>query len=127
MVCAESTYIMHQSIGRAAQTASIKICKHCGASVPKNETSLFCCRGCFAVYSLLKERGLDEYYVLRDRGGGGFTNVKNEAPQHWSIQNLDDPSVVEKFSFNVTSWLIILLSMIEFRKSVCVFFSIPTL
>jgi heavy metal translocating P-type ATPase len=51
-------------------------CEHCGEkivvpSVLKLEDSekLFCCNGCKTVYQILHEKGLDNYYKLRDETG----------------------------------------------------------
>ena len=52
----------------AAGTTPVHFCRHCGAplataAAPAGE---FCCSGCAYVYQLVRERGLDDYYKIRD-------------------------------------------------------------
>ena len=44
-------------------------CVHCGAPVPSENRSAFCCNGCEAVHAFLSSEGLDRYYELRPRDG----------------------------------------------------------
>lgn len=51
-------------------------CEHCGEKVIvpsllslKDEDKIFCCNGCKTVYQILHEKGLDNYYKLRDQTG----------------------------------------------------------
>ncbi|MBU1919795.1 heavy metal translocating P-type ATPase metal-binding domain-containing protein, partial [bacterium] len=47
------------------------LCSHCGLPVPQplirqDREEQFCCGGCEAVYGILHDCDLDEYYKLRD-------------------------------------------------------------
>lgn len=57
----------------AKKTATKSLCFHCGEPcLTKNyqqEDKLFCCQGCMAVYDLLQQNQLCEYYNLNDKAG----------------------------------------------------------
>lgn len=63
------------------------------------EQTSFCCRGCETVYSLLQERGFQDYYRLRDS-----SKEKNDAILPvFSTENfayLDDAEFVQLYSFD---------------------------
>ncbi len=46
-------------------------CAHCGlpAPAPEGDAPAFCCNGCRAVYAMMRDVGLDDFYRLRDRLG----------------------------------------------------------
>lgn len=48
-------------------------CRHCGESMssPRLQRRGFCCHGCEAAFALISSLGLDSFYQLRDRVGGG--------------------------------------------------------
>ena len=76
-------------------------CAHCGLPVPSNRVRLdhdtsFCCAGCEAVWGILHESGLTEYYHLRDAYG-----EKSPGPARVSGKSfdfLDDPQFLKTFS-----------------------------
>ena len=55
------------------KNATALTCYHCGETCPDNtfskDSNYFCCQGCLAVYELLKENQLCEYYNLQDQAG----------------------------------------------------------
>lgn len=75
-----------------------KLCLHCGASVPNAEVSEFCCQGCAAVYSLLHERGLEDFYVLRDRAKNGGEHFAASFSDEKFLY-LDDPEFIAQYAF----------------------------
>lgn len=42
-------------------------CLHCGNPIPAGANSDFCCSGCQYVYHLIRDKGLEHYYELKDR------------------------------------------------------------
>jgi heavy metal translocating P-type ATPase len=54
----------------------VSTCAHCGLAAPKplfsnsdvDKTKPFCCYGCMSVFTLLKSKGLDEFYTLKEQG-----------------------------------------------------------
>ncbi len=54
-----------------AESVSVN-CYHCGEICEEeinHDDKVFCCHGCFTVYDILKENGLDQYYSLNDSPG----------------------------------------------------------
>ena len=56
------------------RVGGITACSHCGLPVPAGliepeQAVQFCCHGCATVYSLIHERGLDDYYRVREAMG----------------------------------------------------------
>lgn len=53
---------------RAAQAASVHLCRHCGTPLAGEaaQAAGFCCAGCGYVFRLVHEHGLDGYYKIRD-------------------------------------------------------------
>lgn len=45
-----------------------ELCIHCNAPITNTLLTQFCCHGCEAVYNLLKNRGLEDFYELRRKG-----------------------------------------------------------
>lgn len=76
-------------------------CYHCGEICPNDNFSeqekQFCCQGCLAVYDLLKQNQLCEYYNLNDKAG-----IKQKVSAHQArFDYLDLPEVQAKlFDFN---------------------------
>ncbi len=71
-------------------------CVHCGercvGSVVSEEGHHFCCLGCRAVYSLLTESGLGQFYELAPSPGSRVGEVP--LTQQWAF--LDEPTVRDK-------------------------------
>ncbi|MGA2749076.1 MAG: heavy metal translocating P-type ATPase metal-binding domain-containing protein [Verrucomicrobiota bacterium] len=73
--------------------AAVRPCFHCGESCRDERfvsgEKTFCCAGCLAVFELLTENGLDDFYSLDDAAG---VKVKPAAPANF-FRCLDDPGV----------------------------------
>ncbi len=66
------------------------ICRHCGDSVPRArigaDGSDFCCEGCAAVYSFLRELNFEKtYYSMKGGKPGGLKPVVGEAEDYSSL------------------------------------------
>lgn len=55
-------------------------CTHCGEKIvvpsllkTDEKELMFCCHGCKTVYEILHEKGLEQYYQLRDNAGDGLS------------------------------------------------------
>jgi Cu2+-exporting ATPase len=77
----------------ASGSAVEKPCAHCGlpTSVQDGvgEQDVFCCSGCRQAYQLIRGWGLDDYYALRDRIGGGAVAAVG-GQQVSSYESFDD-------------------------------------
>lgn len=76
------------------------LCAHCGLPVPAARISAgaqnqFCCAGCAAVWKILHECELDDYYRLRDTLGNGKRTPARVSGK--SFDYLDDPAFLERF------------------------------
>jgi Cu2+-exporting ATPase len=72
-------------------------CTHCGAPVPaglvrSRDPEQFCCDGCRAAYSILRDCGLDDFYAIRERCGIGLEAVDGSSD---GFELFDDPGFVE--------------------------------
>lgn len=72
------------------------VCVHCGADGGKSPViwndKVFCCHGCKAVYEILHEKELDEYYQIQPMSG-----IRIEKPQQLEkFAFLDNPEIAEK-------------------------------
>jgi len=72
-------------------------CSHCGLPVPLQRFAAlsdeqFCCDGCRAVFAILHQAGLDQYYAQRDSNDAG--PVPPQRGQH-RFHELDDPAFLE--------------------------------
>lgn len=70
-------------------------CAHCGATVPRAlvqpaGSQSFCCDGCRAVYEVISELGLTEYYRLRERTGAAASPAAAAARRY---EEFDDPDL----------------------------------
>ncbi|MEM0983606.1 MAG: heavy metal translocating P-type ATPase [Planctomycetota bacterium] len=84
------------------QTSAEVACDHCGLPVPKalyNDTAehQFCCHGCESVFSILTQRGLDNYYGMRRALERDRARVERD-DRSYAI--LDDPAVLERCSID---------------------------
>ncbi|MBX7136925.1 MAG: heavy metal translocating P-type ATPase [Oligoflexia bacterium] len=70
------------------------VCKHCGLALPE-QASEFCCSGCKAVYEILHEYGLQNFYRLRERGGAWST--KPVSASHRKFDYLDGTDAHAEF------------------------------
>lgn len=75
-------------------------CAHCGLAVPctrvrPDEREQFCCTGCEAVWQILHECDLTEYYRLRDAYGEGSARPARVSGK--SYEYLDDPQFITRF------------------------------
>lgn len=59
-----------------SHSAQCDHCEHCGEKIivpsillREDQQKLFCCHGCKTVYQILHEKGLDNYYKLREQTG----------------------------------------------------------
>lgn len=88
--------VTHAAISRRDQTAAEMHCFHCGtrcrASSFVREERAFCCQGCLAVYELLTENGLSDFYTLDRRAG---VRVPAQIPLS-KFSYLDEPTVRER-------------------------------
>ncbi len=89
------------STSDTARRAAVSVaCAHCGLPVPASRVTAdsdgqFCCAGCEAVWKLLHECKLEEYYRLR-----GAYEDKPAAPARVSgkrFEYLDDPDYLARF------------------------------
>lgn len=92
------------------------ICTHCHTPLQAGDPAPFCCRGCEAVYCILQEKGLSEFYTLRDQlasgtrdrrtGGGPPTSpslipslaASSDAAYEKRYAYLDDPDFTATYS-----------------------------
>ncbi|MDR3608587.1 MAG: heavy metal translocating P-type ATPase [Oligoflexia bacterium] len=79
-----------------AAAVAEKTCLHCGLP----SSGRFCCKGCEWVYSLLQEKGLSDFYRIRDRG----RSIRKSGPALVREDNtdlyghLDDPAFVALYA-----------------------------
>lgn len=52
------------ALNESINECELNQCKHCGQTLNKNQVD-FCCPGCRMVYSVLQDKGLDQYYTLK--------------------------------------------------------------
>lgn len=92
---------MNSAVGtnRNPSISEVVACAHCGLPVPRtrlqeNSETQFCCAGCEAVYRIVHECSLEEYYRLRERYGD-----RAQTPARISGKNfdyLDDPDYLTR-------------------------------
>ncbi|WP_238533645.1 heavy metal translocating P-type ATPase metal-binding domain-containing protein [Pedobacter agri] len=75
------------------KTATQVLCYHCGEGLPlvqyQLEDKYFCCAGCMAVFKILSENNLCNYYVYNDSPGRQFNNDSH-------LGYLDEPKIIDK-------------------------------
>ena len=75
------------------ETATQAVCYHCGEDLPKVKYQLgdkdFCCAGCMAVYKILSENNLCNYYVYNNTPGRQFKNDSH-------LAYLDEPKIIDQ-------------------------------
>lgn len=75
------------------KTTTKAICYHCGEDLPKvkyqTDDKDFCCAGCMAVFKILSENNLCNYYVYNNNPG---RQLKNES----HLEYLDDPKIIDQ-------------------------------
>lgn len=73
------------SVGSATRTgAEDTRCTHCGLLVPdERRSSTFCCAGCEAVHTLLRDEGLLRFYDLGGRATGAVGSVPRVPEIDW--------------------------------------------
>lgn len=75
------------------KTTTKAICYHCGEDLPKvkyqTEDKDFCCAGCMAVFKILSENNLCNYYVYNNNPG---RQLKNES----HLAYLDEPKIIDQ-------------------------------
>jgi len=59
------------------------LCKHCGNQLDGYAVEGFCCIGCKAVYALLSDEGLQQYYALRRGPGMPVPATRTSADLTW--------------------------------------------
>ena len=85
-----------ETAGPAVSASGRSACFHCGT--PCREATFtrygkaFCCQGCLAVFELLSENGLDNFYHL---GSAAGIRVQSQ-PRAEDLQFLNEPAVREK-------------------------------
>lgn len=75
-------------------------CAHCGLEVPAGRVKVgqnsFCCAGCEAVYAILHETNLDDYYALREELGAGKRGPARVTGKTFSY--LDEPEFLKRYA-----------------------------
>lgn len=75
------------------KTATRALCYHCGEDLPKvkyqAEDKDFCCAGCMAVFKILSENNLCNYYVYNRTPGQQFKNESH-------LEYLDEPKIIDQ-------------------------------
>lgn len=74
-----------------------KSCLHCGAPVSSRAKEQFCCQGCSSVYALLQERGLQTFYVLRNRSARPHEPISTPSATE-KFAYLDDPEFLKEYA-----------------------------
>ena len=86
------------------QSTNSEHCEHCGEKVVvpsilsiKGNEKIFCCNGCKTVFQILHEKGLDNYYQLRDQTGtrDQLTPVDDSEEEY---QYLDQKDFLDKYA-----------------------------
>lgn len=74
--------------------AQLSTCIHCGNTIESsNIHEQFCCKGCEAVYQLLTENGLENFYSLRNK-----INPSAKFQTKNSFEHLDDQKILDQYS-----------------------------
>ncbi|MBU1636564.1 heavy metal translocating P-type ATPase metal-binding domain-containing protein, partial [bacterium] len=81
------------------------LCSHCGLPVPQplirqDREEQFCCGGCEAVYGILHDCDLDEYYKLRDELSSDKPKPAQVSGKDFSY--FDDPEFLKRFALPKT-------------------------
>lgn len=75
------------------KTVTQVLCYHCGENLPKVKYQLgdkdFCCLGCMAVFKILSENNLCNYYVYNNNPGQRFKNDDH-------LEYLDEPKIIDQ-------------------------------
>jgi len=75
------------------KTAAKALCYHCGEDLPRvkyqAEDKDFCCAGCMAVFKILSENNLCNYYVYNNNPGRQFKNESH-------LEYLDEPKIIDQ-------------------------------
>lgn len=75
------------------KTATQALCYHCGEDLPRvkyqAEDKDFCCAGCMAVFKILSENNLCNYYVYNNNPGRQFKNESH-------LEYLDEPKIIDQ-------------------------------
>jgi len=75
------------------ETATQAVCYHCGEDLPKVKYQLddkgFCCAGCMAVFKILSENNLCNYYVYNSTPGQRFKNDGH-------LEYLEEPKIIDQ-------------------------------
>ena len=75
------------------KTAASTLCYHCGEDLPRvkyqAEDKDFCCAGCMAVFKILSENNLCNYYVYNNNPGRQFKNESH-------LGYLDEPKIIDQ-------------------------------
>lgn len=75
------------------KTATQALCYHCGEDLPKVKYQVgdkdFCCAGCMAVFKILSENNLCNYYVYNNNPGRQFKNESH-------LEYLDEPKIIDQ-------------------------------
>jgi P-type Cu+ transporter len=106
----------------ASKIRSTDTCYHCGdtcvAESIRYNGHLFCCSGCQAVYELLENNGLCQYYSLADNAG--INPTKQPENQKW--QFLDDEKMADKLiSFKSSALHIVSFYIPGMHCSSCIY------
>ena len=88
-------------IAAPTATKTSHYCSHCSLPVPSSRTvngatTQFCCAGCEAVWQLLHECKLEEYYRLRDLYADSSRGPARVSGK--SFDYLDDPEYLSRFT-----------------------------
>jgi Cu2+-exporting ATPase/Cu+-exporting ATPase len=96
---------------------SSEICTHCGDFVPLSERKAdpnegsFCCSGCRTVHQILTSRGLDDYYLLRQRFDTRKLFPTQEQESEYAY--LDDPHFLQAEGINQSNSMVFYLEGIH--------------
>lgn len=84
----------------SAKGGTHQLCAHCSLPVPParqvESGDAFCCAGCEAVYAILHESDLDEYYAMRDRLGAEKTGPARVSGK--AFDYFDDPEFLKRYA-----------------------------
>lgn len=85
---------------RTPPSQTLLTCTHCNTQLQTGDPLPFCCRGCAMVHALLQEKGLNEFYTIRNQTTVGtlpdrtFPALQSEETYTY----LDDPEFISSYA-----------------------------
>jgi Cu+-exporting ATPase len=96
-------------------------CYHCGKNIDASplyyEEKAFCCAGCQAVYQLLRDNALDDYYKFKERTA--FENPFSGTQPDWGFLE-DEKTLVKLLAFRSPSFAKAILQIPQIHCISCV-------